>query len=135
MRLEFHVGETEKHKVEFSWNQFVGTSRLAVDGIIIQKSGVQLSSPVKVLGKNDVAHGWKMRVPYAVTRTGWEMFRPFSYDYIDIQLIERWTTLVGSVEKHRVVIEKERERWCAGLRPQKYRVFVDEKLVKQCRGY
>ena len=139
MRLDFYVGEREKHKVEFFWSQFVGTSRLAVDGITIKKSGVQLSSPVRILGENDVANGWKTRLPYAKPKSGWKRFLPYPFNYepldVDIQLIKRWAVLVGTTEKHQVVIEKERERWCAGLRPQKYRVFVDEKLVRECRGY
>jgi hypothetical protein len=137
MKLQFSVGDMEKHKVEFFWSQLWGNSWLAVDGMKVQTSGIQLSSPVRVIGKNETPSGWKLRVPYAVTRSGWKRFLPsiFGCDYLDIELVHRWTVLVGDLEQHRVVIEKERERWFAGLRPSKYRVFVDQVLVKECSGF
>lgn len=137
MKLEFSVGDTEKHKVEFFWSQLWGNSWLAVDGVKVQTTGVQLASPARVIGKEEAASGWKLRVPYAVTRRGWKQFLPsaFGCDYLDIELVHRWTAVVGSPESHRVVIEKERERWFAGLRPSNYRIFVDQVLIKECRGF
>jgi hypothetical protein len=133
MKLAFDVGETEKHRVEFSWNQFWGTSWIAIDGRKVQTSGVRLSSPAKIIGKTDAPSGWKARVLHK--RCDGSKLLPYQYDYLDIQLVERWTVPVGTNEKHQVVIEKERERWCAAIRPQKYRVHIDDALVKECRGY
>jgi hypothetical protein len=137
MKLEFIVGDAEQHKVEFFWSQLWGNSWLAVDGVKVQVSGIQLSSPTRVIGKDESASGWKLRVPYAVTRSGWKQFLPsiFGCDYLDIERVHCWTVLVGNAEQHRVVIEKERARWFAGLRPSKYRVFVDQVLAKECRGF
>jgi hypothetical protein len=42
---------------------------------------------------------------------------------------------VGEVEKHQVVIERERPLIIAGIRPHTYRVFVDGKLIHEQRGY
>jgi len=54
---------------------------------------------------------------------------------LEILLVQRWLLEIKEPEKHSVVIEKRRERWLAGLRPQQYRVFVDGQCVKECRGY
>ncbi len=43
--------------------------------------------------------------------------------------------MVGNVEKHQVVIEKERPLLVAGIRPQTYRVFVDGRLIHERSGY
>jgi len=137
MKISLQVGNQEHHKFFFSWNQFWGTTRIIVDDNIVHKSGITLTSPVRVIAQDDTATGWKVRLPCAVTRTDMKQFLPFPFfgDYVDIQLVERWEVHVGTQEKHVVVVEKERERLCAGFRPQKYRVFVDGALVKQCRGF
>lgn len=137
MKLALSVGNEEKHKIEFFWSQLWGNSWLAVDGIKVQTSGIQLSSPIRVIGEDDAPSGWKLRVPYAVTRSGWKQFlpSPFGCDYLDIELVHQWTVQVGTLEQHRVVIEKERARWFAGLRPSKYRVFVDQVLVIERKGF
>ena len=137
MKLTFEVGTVEKHRADFFWSQFWGTSFLAVDGKKILTSGITLSSLVKVIGKDDVASGWKVRLPYALTRTGWRKFLPppFWHDYADIELVHRWTAVVGTAEQHRVTIEKERARWVAGFKPSKYRILIDGKLVRECNGY
>ena len=56
-------------------------------------------------------------------------FRAFS-----LRLVERYDLWVGVQEKHRVAIEKERRRFMAGWRPQKYRVFIDGELVQTYEG-
>ena len=56
-------------------------------------------------------------------------FRAFS-----LRLVERYDFWVGVQEKHHVAIEKERKRFVAGWRPQKYRVFVDGQLVQTYEG-
>jgi hypothetical protein len=47
----------------------------------------------------------------------------------------RYEFVVGKVEKHQVVIEKERPLLFGGVRPQTYRVFVDGQLIHEQRGY
>ena len=42
---------------------------------------------------------------------------------------------VGTTERHNVAIEKERKLFFSGLRKQKYRVFVDERLTQEIEGY
>jgi len=137
MKLTFEVGNAEKHRIDFFWSQFWGRSFLAVDGTKVLTSGVTLSSPIKIISKSDIASGWKARLPYALTRDGWQRFLPypFWFDYADIELVHRWTVMVGTVEQHRVMIEKERARWVAGLRPSNYRILIDDTLVRECRGY
>ena len=56
-------------------------------------------------------------------------FRAFS-----LKLVERYDLWVGVQEKHHVAIEKERKRFVAGWRPQKYRVFIDGQLVQSYEG-
>ena len=41
---------------------------------------------------------------------------------------------VGTHEPHKVAIEKERKLLLAGLRKQKYRAFVDGKLIQSYEG-
>jgi hypothetical protein len=43
--------------------------------------------------------------------------------------------MVGSAEKHKVVLEKQRPLLFAGFRSQVYRVFVDDKLVHEQQGF
>ena len=137
MKLTLEVGTAEKHRIDFFWSQFSGRSFLAVDGTKILASGVRLISPIKIIGEKDTASGWKVRLPYALTRDGWQNYLPypFWFDWADIELVHRWSVVVGTAEPHRVTSEKERARWMAGLRPSHYRIFVDETLVRECRGY
>jgi hypothetical protein len=41
---------------------------------------------------------------------------------------------VGEHERHSVRIEKERKLFMAGLRKQKYRVYVDGRLLSEYEG-
>jgi hypothetical protein len=43
--------------------------------------------------------------------------------------------VVGKVETHQVVIERERPLFFGGVRPHTYRVFVDSRLIHEQRGY
>jgi hypothetical protein len=138
MKFTFAVGHAEKHRIDFFWSQFTGRSSLAVDGAMILQSGMTLTSPVRRVGKDEVVSGWKVRLPYALTRNGrWESLLPYPLwsDYAEIELVHRWTVEVGVTEQHWVRIEKERARWFAGIRRSKYRVFVDEQLIQEYRGY
>jgi len=137
MKISLQVGTHEAHRIFFSWNQFWGTTRITVDDHTVFKSGISLNSPARVVGKDETATGWKVRVPCALTRDGLGHFLPYPFfgDYLDIQLVQRWEVQVGDREQHVVVVEKEREHLFAGIRPQKYCVFVDGALVKRYRGY
>ena len=47
----------------------------------------------------------------------------------------RYEFVIGKLEKHRVVVEKERPLVIAGIRPQVYRVYVDGQLIHEQSGY
>lgn len=51
-----------------------------------------------------------------------------------LSLVKRYEFVVGVQEQHKVAIEKERKLLLAGLRPQKYRVFADGKLIQSYEG-
>lgn len=51
-----------------------------------------------------------------------------------LSLVKRYEFNVGTHEPHKVTIEKERKLLLAGLRKQKYRVFVDGKLIQSYEG-
>ena len=57
-------------------------------------------------------------------------FRMFS-----LSLTKEYRFNVGTREQHTVRIEKERKLFLAGLRKQKYRVFIDDKLVREYEGF
>jgi len=56
-------------------------------------------------------------------------FRMFS-----LGLTKRYEFIVGTEEPHTVAIEKKRKLFLAGLRPQRYRVFIDRQLVQTYEG-
>jgi hypothetical protein len=47
----------------------------------------------------------------------------------------RYEFTVGKVERHKVVLEKERPWLIAGFRPQTYRVFVDGEMIHEQTGF
>jgi len=51
-----------------------------------------------------------------------------------LKLTKRYEFIVGVNEKHHVAIEKTRKLFLAGLRPQRYRVFIDGRLVQTYHG-
>ena len=51
-----------------------------------------------------------------------------------LSLVKRYEFVVGTGERHSVRIEKERKLLLAGVRPQKYRVYVDGKLLREYEG-
>jgi len=51
-----------------------------------------------------------------------------------LKLTKRYEFIVGVNEKHHVAIEKTRKLFLAGLRPQRYRVFIDGQLVQTYHG-
>ena len=94
MQFSFMVGVNEKHRVDFSFDQFLGHLDILVDGQPAVKD-----------------------------------FRMFS-----VSLTKRYEFTVGNEERHNVVIEKQRKLFLAGLRPQKYRIFIDGELVQTHEG-
>ena len=118
MKFSFDVGIREKHWVEFSWNQLFGKTLIKVDGRAIHKSVSLFSSskPASTYYLGDSPDKW--------TFFGQE-----------IELIQKWEFDVGENEKCNVVIEKQRQKWMAGLRPQFYKVFVDGRLIKEKKGF
>jgi hypothetical protein len=94
MKFSFTVGINEQHRVDFSFDQFIGNLEIKVDG-----------------------------------QTAVKDFRIAS-----LKLTKRYELVVGAAEKHQVVIEKKRKLFLAGMRTQRYRVFVDGKLVETHEG-
>lgn len=56
-------------------------------------------------------------------------FRMFS-----LSLTKRYQFTVGKQERHDIIIEHKRKLFLAGVRPQKYRIFIDGQLVQTYEG-
>ena len=56
-------------------------------------------------------------------------FRMFS-----LSLTKRYELTVGNQERHQIVIEKKRKLFLAGMRPSRYRIFIDGKLANTYEG-
>ena len=119
MRFSFEVGQAEPHKVEFYWGQMFGTLEIKVDNKIIDEKSFALFSPTSLTASLE----------------GIDENEKLNLGFMEVQLVEKWTFEVGIYEKHIVRIEKERAKLLAGLRPHLYRVFVDEELIEEHRGY
>jgi hypothetical protein len=53
---------------------------------------------------------------------------------LSLKLTKRYELSVGVNEKHHIVIEKRRKLFLAGLRPQRYRIFIDGNLAQTYEG-
>lgn len=53
---------------------------------------------------------------------------------LSFSLVTKYECIVGVQERHHVLIERERKLFLAGLRPQKYRVYVDGQLIREYEG-
>lgn len=53
---------------------------------------------------------------------------------LSLSLTKRYNFIVGTNERHQVTIEKKRKLFLAGLRPMRYRIFVDGQLVQTYEG-
>ena len=118
MKFSFDIGIREKHRIEFSWNKLFGKGLIKVDGETIHKS-VSLFSPSRSASpyyQGDSPDKWKV--------LGQE-----------IRLKEKWEFDVGENEKYNIVIEKQRQKWMAGFRPQFYKVFLNGQLIKEKKGF
>jgi hypothetical protein len=51
-----------------------------------------------------------------------------------LSLVKAYDFFVGTNERHAVRIEKERKLFLAGLRKQKYRVYIDGHLIREYEG-
>ena len=120
MKFSFEVGDAEKHEIDFSWNQLIGTLHIKVDGQLMEKGITGMWSPVS----------WSAS-PVASSDEKWNVLD----SGFEVQLVDKWEFEVGDAEKHEIRIEKERARLVAGLRPQKYRIFVDGRLINEYEGY
>lgn len=118
MKFSFEVGQGEPHTVEFYWGQMFGTLQIKVDNKIIKEKNVSLFSPTNLTAPLDVPENEKLNLVI-----------------IEVQLVEKWSFEVGIYEKHNVRIEKERTKLLAGLRPHRYRVFVDDELIEEHKGF
>ena len=118
MKFSFEVGQQEPHTVEFYWGQMFGKLQIKVDKKIIEEKNLTLFSPTNITQKLEVPEGEKWNV-----------------GIIEIQLVESWSFQVGIYEKHSVRIEKEREKFFAGFRPHKYRVYIDDEFYDEYKGF
>jgi hypothetical protein len=94
MQFSFTVGINEQHRVDFSFDQFIGNLEIKIDG----------ESAVK------------------------------DFRFASLKVTKRYDLIVGINEKHQVAIEKTRKLFFGGLRPQQYRVFIDDRLVQTYEG-
>ena len=94
MQFSFTVGINEQHRVDFSFDRFIGNLEIKVDG-----------------------------------QTAVKDFRIAS-----LKLTKRYELTVGVNEKHHVAIEKRRKLFLAGMRPARYRVFIDGHLAQTYEG-
>ena len=53
---------------------------------------------------------------------------------LSLRLTKRYELTVGENEKHQVAIEKKRKLFLAGLRPMRYRIFIDGQLMQTYEG-
>ena len=51
-----------------------------------------------------------------------------------LSLVRKYEFFVGIHERHSVRVEKERKLFLAGLRDQKYRIYVDGRLIREYEG-
>jgi hypothetical protein len=118
MKIEFVVGQTEKHDVQFKWGQLFGTSGVQVDGKRVLRGQAIILHELEILSQ-------KYKYFYEI----------FKQREIPWQQIRSWDLEVGESEKHHVRIEKERPPLLAGIRAHKFRVYVDGELVLERRGF
>jgi hypothetical protein len=118
MKLSFTIGNLEKHTVEFTWGQLLGTARITVDG-----STVHQAHPV---GLDEIG---------TIARPASYLYQTYIARTTLNHLVRSWGLEVGSNEKHRIQIEKERPKLLSGLRPSVFKVFVDGDLIDERRGY
>lgn len=52
-----------------------------------------------------------------------------------LSLVKTYEFPVGTGERHMVKIEKERKLFLAGLRKQKYRVYIDGQFIREYEGF
>jgi hypothetical protein len=74
-----------------------------------------------------------MRGDLSIKVDGCEVVKDFRM--FSLSRVKEYTLNVGTRERHVVRIEKERKLFLAGLRQQKYRVFIDNKLVREYEGF
>jgi len=74
-----------------------------------------------------------MRGDVSIKVDGDEVVRDFRM--FSLSLTKEYGFNVGTHERHAVRIEKKRKLLLAGLRKQKYRVYVDDKLVSEYEGF
>src|SRR5947208_15007555 len=55
--------------------------------------------------------------------------------HFNFKWVKRYTFVDGQGERPEVTIEHERPVWLGGLKPNKYRVFVDGEITGMHQGY
>lgn len=121
MRLAFTVGQKEQHQVEFVRGQFLGNSRISIDGKVV------LRGPPVGLQELSLIGTPSRRYQYLYDLIAKRDFH--------IQRLRSWEVEIGENERHSLCIVKERPFLFAALRPHKYRVLVDGALIIERTGY
>ncbi len=122
MKFNFEVGQQEKHRVDFSWEKFLGVAKIWVDGELILKS--------QPLALAELAQAAQLRTMSG--KIGY--LSGMASGSARPALTAGWTLEVGQHEKHAVRIEKERPLLLAAVRPHRYRIFVDDEILHECVG-
>ncbi len=118
MKMEFTLGQDEKHTINFSWEQMIGTSCISVDGKVVLRGRPLAIDEVKLL-LNKYKYLYDI---YINRRVPWQRIRSWDFE-------------VGDQERYFVRIEKERPLLLAAFRPHSYRVYIDGDLIIERRGY
>lgn len=112
------MGNVDKHLVEFTWGQLFGSVKLAVDGVVVYRGTPLAFDEVR-----------QMSNPYLY------LYRTYVTKKTPNKLTRSWDFEVGTVEKHKIHIDKVRPKLLASLRPSLFRVFVDDQLVEERFGF
>jgi len=93
-------------------------------------SGVRMTFDVGVTERHQVVFSFnKFWGNLSVTVDNTNVVRTIQLASLD--LVKRYDFVVGANEQHQVRIEKHRQRYFAGFRPQPVYAYVDDQLVAQ----
>ena len=111
-------GSREKHTLEFAWGQWLGTVTVRVDGETVYRG--------RPIAMDELS---ELRNPYL------NIYRSYISMTTSNRRIRSWELDVGTSEAHRIRIDKESPKLLAGMRPSWFRVYVDDQLIEERRGF
>ena len=116
MIIQIPVGHAERHEVVFELNSFLENLRVTIDGeLSIVHCQLLPFLPLKWVKRDGLAVHYRYSEPL------------FS------RLI-RYSFIVGCDELHRVKVEQETNFWTGPLRDERFRVYVDNRLIQEQVG-